>query len=92
MKSLKSYGGFITGQGMTESTRDQWVYTMYGCTVIHTAIAIFDLGTKSSRQHEEIGKSRHQCDHEDLAKVTNVFSHHDPSILLCQVFVLYLLE
>lgn len=32
----------MTGQGMTESARDQWVYTMYVCTVIHTAITIFD--------------------------------------------------
>ena len=38
MRSLKSHGGRTRGSGMTESVRQQWVYSMHACAAIHDAM------------------------------------------------------
>ena len=38
MRSLKSRGGLTRGRGMTESVRQQWVYSMHACAAIHDAM------------------------------------------------------
>ena len=38
IRSLKSRGGLTRGRGMTESVRQQWVYSMHACAAIHDAM------------------------------------------------------
>ena len=38
MRSLKSRGDLTRGRGMTESVRQQWVYSMHACAAIHDAM------------------------------------------------------
>ena len=38
MRSLKSRGGLTRGRGMTESVRQQWVYSLHACAAIHDAM------------------------------------------------------
>ena len=38
MMSLKSRGGLTRDRGMTESVRQQWVYSMHACAAIHDAM------------------------------------------------------
>ena len=38
MRSLKSGGGLTRGRGMTESVRQQWLYSTQACTANHDAM------------------------------------------------------
>ena len=38
MRSLKSGGGLTRGRGMTESVRQQWLYSTQTCTANHDAM------------------------------------------------------
>ena len=87
MKSLKSRGGLTTGRGMTESVRNQWVHSMHRCSAIQAAVTILTgLGTRSSEQHEEMGKSRRERDNSDMNKILTCFLSMNLSTLMHQVF------
>ena len=69
MKSLKSRGGLTTGRGMRESVRNQWAHSMHRCSAIHTTVTtLTGLVSRSSEQHEEMGKSRRDHDHAAMKK------------------------
>ena len=75
MRSIKS-----RGRGFEESTRNQWVHTAHHCTVIHQAMSsVTNVTSKSSEQHEELGKSRLCRDASDLAAIQNWFVVNNPS-------------
>ena len=42
IRSLKSRGGLTRGRGMTESVRQQWLYSTQACAEIHDAMTSLD--------------------------------------------------
>ena len=42
IRSLKSRGGLTRGRGMTESVRQQWLYSTQACVAIHDAMTSLD--------------------------------------------------
>ena len=80
MRSLKSRGGGLTrGRGMTESVRQEWVYSMHACASIHDAMTSLT-GKKhtTSHQHVEFGTARREHDMRDMSKILDWFHVHDP--------------
>ena len=66
---------------MTESVRQQWMYSMQACAAIHDAM------TSITRKHHnyhlfsihvEFGEARHLDDLRDLNKCFDWFGSHDP--------------
>ena len=64
---------------MTESVRHQWFHSMHRCCSVHYVVtALTGLGSKSSEQHEEIGSSRCERDRDDMTKIIEWFTQHEP--------------
>ena len=81
MRSLKSRGGLTRGNGLTESVRTLWIYSMHASASYHNALSSpTQLQQKTSDQHEELGRSRIQRDFNDLQKLITWFDYqsHDP--------------
>ena len=82
MRSLKSRGGLTRGRGVTESVRLIWLKTMHCCAEIHNSmISLAKLLHVTSEQHVELGASRKRRDNNDLQKITNWFSAHNPFLV-----------
>ena len=79
MRSLKSRGGSTRGRGMTESVRQQWVYSMHACGAIHDAMTSLT-GKHHTTSHSivEFGEARRQHDLRDMNKFLDGFRSHDP--------------
>lgn len=79
MRSLKSRGGLTHGRGVTESVRQQWVYTMHHCTSLHEAMTSLTCKKhETSDQHVDMGKTRQTRDTDDLHKLIAWFDDNTP--------------
>ena len=59
MQSIKSRGDLTGGRDVTKSVRHMWALNLSQITSVHDGmIQLLGVSVKSSRQHEEIGKSR----------------------------------
>ena len=69
MRSIKSRGGLTDGRGMTEPVRQMGALSLSQMASVHDAIIqLSHVSTKSSEQHQEIGKSRTIQDYKDCQK------------------------
>ncbi|MES9882369.1 MAG: hypothetical protein ABW185_15970 [Sedimenticola sp.] len=79
MRSLKSRGGLTRGRGMTESVRQQWVYSLHACAAVHDAMSsLTGKQHTTSEQHVDFGKARREHDWKDMVKIMEWFQVHDP--------------
>lgn len=79
MRSLKSRGGLTRGRGITESVRQQWIYSMHNCASVHLAMTtLTGIQNITSEQHVELGKSRCERDDKDCERILHWFDDHDP--------------
>lgn len=88
MRTIKTRGGLTQGRSFTESVRILRVYTIHKCASIHnnamSEITQHNLAT--SEQHVDMGQTKMQRDHLDLAQLTswldihNPFSREDPKL------------
>ena len=63
MHSIKSRGGLTGGRGMTESVHHSWVLSLSHVAMIHDGmVQLTGAATKSSEQHQEMGRSRTKQD------------------------------
>ena len=60
MRFLKSRGGVTRGRCMTESVRQQWVYSMHACAAIHDAMDDITNGKASHYQSSALLSSERQ--------------------------------
>ena len=59
MRYLKSRGGLTRGRGMTESVRQQWVYSMHACAAIRDAMtSLTGKHHTPSHQHCRVRRSK----------------------------------
>ena len=81
MRSIKSRGGLTRGRGINETVRLQWVYTMYRCAGIHSAMtALTNTKHTTSEQHIDLSVSRSNRDSKTLVKSRNGLNKMSPSI------------
>ena len=79
MRSIKSRGGLTGGRGMTESVRHIWTLSLSAMASIHDAMSqLTGVSSKSSEQHEEIGKSRRNKDFQDCKKFLDWLNTRNP--------------
>lgn len=79
MRSLKSRGGLTRGRGMTESVRQQWIYSMHACATVHNSMSsLTGMQHTTSFQHEDFATSRREHDWRDMKKIMDWFLIHDP--------------
>ena len=79
MRSLKSRGGLTRSRGMTESVRQQWVYSMYACAAIRDAMpSLTGSITLPVISIVEFGEARRQHDLRDMNTFLDWFRSHDP--------------
>ena len=78
--SLKSRGGLTRGRGMTESVRQQWLYSTQACAAIHHAMPSIT-GKHHITTYSACGILRGKAilhDLRDLNKCFDWFGSHDP--------------
>ena len=64
---------------MSPSVHALWVHSIHSCGSIHNAMtAITQHYHKTSVHHEELGKSRHQRDFDDLQKMLEQLDYFNP--------------
>ena len=74
MRSMKSRGGLT----MTESVRQQWVYSMHACAAINDAMtSLTGKHHTTSHQHVEFGEAMRQHDLRGMNKLLDWFRSHD---------------
>ena len=81
MCSLKSRGGLTHGRGLTESVRQQWVFTLPICAAIHDAMTLrSQKKLRTSEQHEDFSSARKDRDMSDLNRLLDWFETHNPFV------------
>ena len=78
-RSIQSRGGLTGGRGMTESVRHAWVLSLNHVAMIHDAmVQLTGAATKSSEQHQEMGRSRTKQDYHDCLKFLDWLALRNP--------------
>jgi len=81
MRSIKSVGGLIHGQTMTENVRNQWILSMPSSSKICEAIKNYaEVSTRSTRseQHIDWSTARYIRDERDLNVLYDWFEKRNP--------------
>jgi hypothetical protein len=79
MRSMKTQGGLTRGRGLTESVRNQWVFSLPTSIAIHDAMmARTDTKIVCSDQHEDLSKSRNDQDLQDINTLSTWFNDNNP--------------
>ena len=82
MCSIKSRGGLNGVQGMTESVRHAWVLNLSHVATIQDAmVQLTGAATKSSEQHQEMGRSRTKQDYHDSLKFLDWLTLRNPFLV-----------
>jgi hypothetical protein len=80
MASIKnSHSGLTHGRGLTESVRQQWIYSFHSYASVHDGMSKLTGRRRcTSDQHVEMGSKRKLIDTADLSKLCEWFEDHDP--------------
>ena len=82
MRSIKSSGGLTGSRGMTESVRHTWVLSLGEVAMVHDAmLTLTGAATKTSEQHQDMGKSRTKQDFHDCLRFLDWLAVRNPFLV-----------